>query len=208
MSQILINISNPSKFERIAVNAVNMASQAARNLAVNTAKNKLYEIGLGTFLYSDVEKLTIEGIRSPYTSNGELINNALILDNQNGVQFIFFDVKLSVTRSNTIKETVIAGRQGTIKEFIQANDYDVRLQGNLIALRQNSYPINELKELIQLLAVENEFLVSSKYLDAFSINKLVLMDANFDQASQTYFNVLPFSLSLKSDNDYQLVIKN
>ena len=44
-------------------------------------------------------------------------------------------------------------------------------------------------------------------LSAFDIHKVVLNTAKFDQKEMKYFNVLPFSITLASDEDYDFLME-
>jgi hypothetical protein len=63
-----------------------------------------------------------------------------------------------------------------------------------------------LQGLIRLLKEPAALKVANKYLEAFDISKVVLKNADYDQSSQKYMNVLPFSVNFISDEDYELQV--
>jgi len=203
-------IYKPTAAARYGTNLLNAAKYIGTQTAVGAVKTASYVDRLADsaeveeFENSDI--LSIDGMESPYpTSAGGAVRNVLILRNQaNDVQIVFYDVKIRVNRRNTIIETPLAGRTGSVKEYIQAQDYDISVSGSLISDHRIKFPLAELRAVVELLHKAETFTLANVYLESFGISKVVLKSADYDQQSQQFVNVLPFSFNFVSDEDYEL----
>jgi hypothetical protein len=210
MSIIKIYYRKPTDLERVGINAANQADFIASNTAIQYIKTSAYTQRLLTDpeVLSNEDMLSLDGAKSPYkTSAGDVARNILMLSTiDDSLQVQFIDVKIKVSQTNTIKQTPLTGRTGTIKEYIQAMDYDIILKGSLISGTAGAFPFDMLQGLIRLLKEPAALKVANKYLEAFDISKVVLKNADYDQSSQKYMNVLPFSVNFISDEDYELQV--
>jgi hypothetical protein len=142
---------------------------------------------------------------------GDIPVNNLILKNENKGFIEFVNAKIRVNKQNTIVETPLVNRVGTIKEYIAAKDYTIDVSGDII-VNTNSYPIIEIHKVNEFLSAPETFEVVNVYLGAFHIDKMVFKNGNFNQQGQKFFNALPFDFTFTSDNDsensYGLIMKN
>ena len=125
----------------------------------------------------------------------------------NELTVVFDDVKINVTKSNEIRSTQVFKRSGTVKEFIQAKDYDVDISGVLKTSSPQGFPVGELGELDRLFNCFKAYDVSNVFLRYLNITKLVLERAEFRQQDVQFFNILPFSLTMKSDTNYDFLVE-
>lgn len=72
---------------------------------------------------------------------------------------------------------------------------------------KDKFPYNNLENLIKILNETSNFEVASVLLSAFDIHKVVLSNAKFDQKEMKYFNALPFTITLASDEDYDFLME-
>ncbi|MCL2291229.1 MAG: DUF6046 domain-containing protein [Bacteroidetes bacterium] len=211
------NTNDPKWLAEQALNAVNVARQAGETIASWAARTGLYKKMLRPE-YTAVSpmstlKKSYEG--SDYSHmrflQGNIPVNNLILKNKNGEFIEFVDAKINIRRENTIVETALAKREGTIKEYIAAKDYAIDISGNIM-ISENYYPTFEIGKVNRFLKEPEVFDVVNTYLEAFDIAKVVFRSGDFNQQSQKYFNVLPFRFQFISDNDeenaYGLIIEN
>lgn len=117
------------------------------------------------------------------------------------------DVKINVSRDNKIVDTTLLKRSGTIKEFIQHGDFVIEVSGTVRTNSKRTFPTADLQELSQIFEQGVVFDVASVYLESFGINRVVLSRFTFDQQNMRFFNVLPFTLTLKSDTDYDFLVE-
>lgn len=139
-------------------------------------------------------------------AEGSTIENSVILSTDKGILIEFIDALVNVTKQNSIKQTDLVNRAGTVKEYIQAKDYTVTISGNVHSTRQNSFPYAELVLLNYILSESKSLIVASPYLLLFDIKQLVLKTATFNQNPVKYFNALPFALTFDSDKNYDFMI--
>ena len=182
-----------------AANAINFAIQQK-----NRYPSKDYPL-LPEFIPS-VESLTLkkQHAGSNYTGmrflKGDIPVNNLILKSKKNDFIEFVNAKIRVTKQNTIVETALVNRVGTIKEYITAKDYVIDISGDIM-VSENAYPTYEIGEINEFLSEPEVFDVANVYLETFNISKMVFDHGDFDQQAQRYFNVLPFKFTFKSDND-------
>jgi hypothetical protein len=210
MSLIKIYYRKPTDLERVGINAANAAAQAASTTAIQFIKSSAYIQRLGTLpdVLSDEDMLSLDGSKSPYkVSANSVVRNVLMLStNDDSLRVRFIDVNIKVSQVNTIKETPLTGISGSIKEYIQAMDYNIIVKGSLVSGTSGAFPYDMLQGLVRILKKPESLKIANKYLEAFDISKVVLKNADYDQAGQKYMNVLPFSLNFVSDEDYELQV--
>ncbi len=194
------NLTDLRKYAYQTAFAANEAAYKAKSKKSNTDKY------LGLLTPSEVltleEMLLVNKKSTPYGSA-----------DRNVIMFKFEDItaeltgaKISVTRKNTIVSTALTGRTGTVKEYIRGEDYQISITGELIntnASKPTAYPVEQLKVLVKLLAVEDQVQISSAYLNIFDISTVVLKSCLFNQSSK-YVNTQPFKFEFLSDNDVDL----
>lgn len=214
MSIITINIEGAKRdpMRSKADNIVAAAQFSAQGLAVNTAK----AVGFATVVdvlknkkpYLDVSDLGGEyslqlGDGREVSEFGKPIRNKVILQLGDDAFIDFQSVKIDVTQQNTIVKTPLVGRTGTVKEYVKAEDHIVTLTGDLFSKmdKREAYPYEELVELLKILKEKGRVRAVSKYLEAFSIDYLVLENYQLNQSNNKYINQQHFSLKFISDLD-------
>ena len=113
---------------------------------------------------------------------------------------------ISMKLKKTIVETPLIGRQGTVKEMISIDDWDIHLKGMIVSA-DNEYPddaVNELKDFILL----NEVLDIDSVLTAIMLDKdekVVIKDFELSEMRGIQ-HAQGFTLSLVSDVQFELII--
>ena len=130
-----------------------------------------------------------------YTRNdGQVINNARV----------FLDVALiEVNQSRNIVTTQIQGRNGTVKEYISDNDYDVTIRGVLVSPHSNVPPTKLAQDVYNLSLSPIALDVYSNFLNLFNIFSIVIKDVQFNQIEGTR-NAVGFSLVCISDTPFEI----
>ena len=111
----------------------------------------------------------------------------------------------SVKRKKTIQATVIAGRNGTVKELISANDYEITLTFTLLKT-DDEYPAEAMREIATLANENSAVFIDSAFLRLFDIDRAVIKELNVDQT--TYGNMQEVTLELDSDDDYEVEVRH
>ncbi|MHB9003520.1 MAG: DUF6046 domain-containing protein [Coriobacteriia bacterium] len=224
MSGLRIYINNTLKGQpdttahRIASNLANSVRQTASGLVVNFAKKSIYDSILFPALNNidnDHMLALADGSNNPVISPYKgadtrypVRNVTMFETNDKSVKILLYDVKIDPTFENTIVRTPVTKRRGTIKEFIQASDISLNVTGNLISNSQYGFPLEEFELILELLKLEENFSMYSVFSYTMGVHKVVLQSVGFPQSSQKYVNVMPFTLRLISDEDYELTIEN
>ena len=200
-----------------AVNAHHAAQQAGHTTGISYARQGWYAGALGSRKekqnqendYTDALATTVEipTLKDELkTHPGATVNN-LILTTEAGARITFDDVKIDVKKENTIVTTALAHRDGSVKEFIQAKDYSITLNGTVRTDSSGQFPFEALKLLNELLSTKTLIAVASRYInDIFGVYQVVFKSGDFNQSSMRGMNVMPYKLTLDSDMDYDFLV--
>ncbi len=116
------------------------------------------------------------------------------------------DAVAAVSRENRIVSTALVGRDGTVKEYINAGDWAVNIIVGVQAVRDcvitDEYPGDELREFRRLLDVKAAIEVHSEFLSIFDITKIVIKSYAATQMTEANYQVV--SISALSDEDYEI----
>lgn len=157
----------------------------------NDADPVLYLSALGTPVLTD---LTLQG--GTYTT-------------QSGQKISFEDVVLqtvlvNVSQPKRIITTEIQGRDGTVKEYIGMDDYQVTING-IITGPNGHFPIDEVNALHQICKAPIPIVVISRYLHNLDIFNLVIKDFSYEQQPGAY-SLQAFTIDCMSDVPVELQI--
>ena len=116
----------------------------------------------------------------------------------------FVTVLLDVSQAKKIITTEIQGRDGTVKEYIGMDDYNISING-IITGTNGSYPQNEVNNLKRMLDAPVAIPVVSTYLTALGIYNVVVKEFSFDQEAGGY-SKQNFSITALSDFPIELIL--
>lgn len=122
---------------------------------------------------------------------------------------VLTDVTANVSMQKEIVKTQLVGHKGTIKEYVSDGDYQVSLSLGVVAMNDNGelldqYPEEAISTLRRIFERPDALEVSSAFLDAFGINRIVV--TGFSAKQMTYANRQVVEITALSDEDY--VIKS
>lgn len=130
----------------------------------------------------------------------------LRLERENGEGLTFVDAVAAASREHRIVSTVLIGRDGTVKEYINAGDWSVSIvvglqqtDGGIIA---DEWPSTEVREMRKLLETKEALRVHSEFLDALNIGRLVVRSYNVRQMTEANYQVV--EINAVSDEDYEI----
>lgn len=161
----------------------------------------------------DREGITGREVGQPITDpeywEGRWVLCPLRLERENGEGLTFADAVASASREHRIVSTALTGRDGTVKEYINAGDWAVSIviglqhtEGGVIA---DEWPGTELRELRKLLEAKEALRVHSEFLDALNIGRLVVRSHAARQMTEGNYQVV--EISAVSDEDYEIFSK-
>lgn len=128
-------------------------------------------------------------------------------------KFEFKECLITLNLPKNIVTTALQGRNGTIKEYIADDDYQITLDAATDSYLGNedkdirfAYPVEQITELVKLLQLPVELAVTSDFLKMFEINSVVVKD--FGMTQETYMNRQSIQIQLLSDKPYEIKLKN
>lgn len=190
-------------------------SLVLKGFGLQALKTKLYKTGeeeadtragvsyLGTPVF-----MNIEFEPGTYTDrNGNGIDYGGILTNNAADDGFKIDTVLAdVTIVKQIVKTNIQGLNGSVKEYISQNDYQVTIRGALVDPNGQKYPEDQVKQLVEYCEVPESIRIYSRFLnDNFNIQYLAIEEVNLPQVEGTE-NVQLFEIKAVSDDPIELTI--
>jgi hypothetical protein len=149
--------------------------------------------------YTPDEPVAVSMLGTPVYSNLDLQGGTYTDNDGNTINYpsVTLDAVLFVvTQSKNIVITNIQGRNGSIKEYISDDDYNITITG-IIAGGNNVYPKNEVLALKKVLDSPVAINVNSWFLNQFGVHSFVVKDYNFNQEagrnSQQAFSISAIS---------------
>ncbi|MDR3286874.1 MAG: DUF6046 domain-containing protein [Prevotellaceae bacterium] len=217
MGQIILNIASDVAKRVLHIATLgNMqlaehahADKSSRNPYLDSNISSEYLQNLKNVSIRNDEMLRVPGDGYPYQGLYSMpLNNIIIEDVEKTFKIEFINAKCKITKANTIVETPVVNRDGTVKEFINAKDYDIVISGDIISDSQYYFPVDEMKTLIGLLSKKTNLNVESSLMYMFDIKQMVFKSGTFDQSMAKYVNAMPFSLTFVSDIDYDFLVED
>ena len=145
-------------------------------------------------------------ITDPAYWEGRWVLCPLRLERENGEGLTFVDAVAAASREHRIVSTALTGRDGTVKEYINAGDWAVSivlgLQSTEGGLITDEWPGTELREARKLLERKEALRVHSEFLDALNIGRLVVRSYAVRQMTEANYQVI--EISAVSDEDYEI----
>lgn len=131
-------------------------------------------------------------------------------DDETGRQVTFQSVTLAtvlvaMSQPKRIIRTEIQGRNGSVKEYIGMDDYQISITG-MITGPNGVYPFQEVAALHEILKAPITIPVVSAYLQLFDIFSLVITDYSFEQEPGGY-SKQTFTINAISDKPVELLIQ-
>lgn len=124
---------------------------------------------------------------------------------QTGDSTVVLDTVLAeISQSKNIVTTLIAGRNGSVKESFGSDDYKIKLQG-AITNNGNDYPLKEVQSLLKILQSNDVIAISGGFFRLFGIFNVVITDYSLPQ-SEGLQNTQMFEISMLSDTPIELIL--
>lgn len=143
----------------------------------------------------------ISPLGTPVFDNVELMGGKYIKDNGGEIEYaslILNAVKISVTQAKNIVTTQVAGKNGTVKEYVSLGDYEINLNTKLSEL-YNIFPSDQLFAWKGLANVPESIEILSKFLNEyFEIYHVVIKEFSTSPVIGS-LNEVELNISLLSD---------
>jgi hypothetical protein len=119
------------------------------------------------------------------------------------------DAVVRVEREADIVTTRMAGRDGTVKEYVGQGDWKVELVIGLQAVDEDShniideYPAEQVRQLRTILTAGTAIDVASEFLRLFGITRIVVTRVAAEQSTASNYQV--FNVDARSDEEINLL---
>lgn len=110
---------------------------------------------------------------------------------------------VTINQSRNIVSTSVQGRNGTIKEYISDNDFEINIKCVIASQYAERAPKEDMENVLNLLTQQNEIVIISDYLSLFKIQYAVVQQYSFSQVEGT-LNQIQMDLKLLSDEPIEL----
>lgn len=114
---------------------------------------------------------------------------------------------LDIAATKQIIKTPIKGRNGTVKEYIAIDDYQITIRGILINYDNEDYPEDLVEQLHDIFKQNTAMRVTTPVLNLLDINNIVITDLRLPEV-EGYNNIQPFVIQALSDAPVELIIKD
>jgi hypothetical protein len=138
----------------------------------------------------------------------DILFEQLMYTDDGGRQVIVYPFSMGtalceVNQERHIVKTEVAGRNGSVKEYMSDGDFAVNIKGVLVSLYQNVPPKDSVNQLMGFCTAPVEFNVTSNFLAYFGIYTLVIKDYRFSPR-EGMRNVIDFELMCMSDTPFEI----
>lgn len=137
---------------------------------------------------------------TPILSNLVFMADADTPENQDLViNTVLFEVDIV----KNVVMTPLTGRDGTVKEYINRDDYQILIQGMIVSEYAEVFPRDEVTALNNLFNLPKSLAIASEFLQIFPIHNIVILHAKIAQ-QMGYRNQVPFFITAVSDVPIEL----
>lgn len=114
---------------------------------------------------------------------------------------------LDISAAKNIIKTAIKGRSGTVKEYINTDDYQITIRGILINYINDDYPEDLVNDLHDIFKINAELQVTTPVLNLLDIHNIVIESLRLPEV-EGYNHIQPFVIQCLSDEPVELIIKD
>lgn len=180
-------------------------------------KTKLYDVGeeelddkapVGTSYLGTPVFMNIELEPGAYTDKkGNAVEYGNILkNNEAGDGFRIDTVLCDVVAKKQVITTKIQGSNGSVKEYISQDDYEITIRGALVDESGQRYPEEQVLQLVEYTETQESIKIYSRFLnDVFNIQYITVLSVSWPQVEGTQ-NVQLFEIKALSDDPIELTI--
>lgn len=113
---------------------------------------------------------------------------------------------IDISATKNIVTTAIKGKKGTVKEYINTDDYQITIRGILINYDSDEYPEELVYDLHETFKINKEMQITSAVPNLLDIHNVVIKDLKIPEV-EGYNNIQPYLLQCLSDDPIELLIK-
>jgi hypothetical protein len=114
-------------------------------------------------------------------------------------------IELGLSKNLVITE--MTNYEGTVKESMGMNDWDITIRGVIIGENENSYPIAEIQNLRKISETRESVEVISEYLNLFDVFYIAIRSIRFP-VFEGAPHIQPYEIQALSDKIVELVVRD
>lgn len=156
-----------------------------------------YRSYLGTPVWSPLEFLDVTG-----TSRDNSLTPA---SGPGNVMLRIDTVLMTINQPKNIVKTPIAGRNGTVKEYISMGDFALDIRGAIVSQYPLVYPKEDVSLFIELMNLPKQLPVASDFLNLFGIEAIVVESYSIAEKLGSR-NEVPFEIQAVSDLAEEIIL--
>jgi hypothetical protein len=170
-------------------------------------KPKFYQIDEATVAEENSPEVQSNFVKG--NLNGLPVFDSIVLKKTGGTATIGADDLIMVTalisanKPRNIVLTKIQGRNGTVKEYVSDDDYQINIKGVIVGKYANKRPIEELKKLEDFCNEQAELNVISNFINDLGVNTIVITGHTINQR-ESMRNVIDFEISCLSEEPFEI----
>lgn len=199
--------TNPIVIKSAPINNIIRAYNMTHGTTVKQSEQNPYEGKVESFT-KDVSKLPASPLGTPVMQNitfGSVTYTDFITKQTITTKALtLINILLTVSQAKKIITTEIQGRNGTVKEYIGMDDYEINING-IIAGDNGIHPKEDINSLMSMLTARVTTPVTCEYLQNLGIHQIVIKDFTLQQdaGGVSYQN---FSITALSDIPVNLIL--
>lgn len=110
---------------------------------------------------------------------------------------------ISINKSKNIVVTKIQGRNGTVKEYVSDDDYQINIRGVIVGKYSNKRPIDEMKKLEDYCNFNREIDIVCNFLNDLNVQTVVIISHTKSQREGTR-NVIDFEIQCLQETPFEI----
>ncbi len=114
---------------------------------------------------------------------------------------------VEINRAKIIQRTQIAGRNGSVKELISDDDFDIRIRGLIVNEDSDAPPEEGVRWFMETVNVPQAIQVECELFDWLGIDEVVIRDYSLFQL-EGYQHVMAYTLNLWSDEPIEVKLRD
>lgn len=114
---------------------------------------------------------------------------------------------IEVSQAKNIIRTQVAGRRGTVKEYISQDDYSIRLSGIIVNYENEYPPEGDIRIFNEVMSVPGALEVECEFLQWLGVYDIVVQDADI-LTLKGYSHIVGFRVNAWSDLNPEIRIRD
>lgn len=201
--------------------ALNLSKVIVQTRGMNALKTKFFTVPESTG-QADKPDIVQPGQVSAYLLNSLVFDTVTFMGNNPDGSISYFDLTTQavvnvpkmqlpialceVTKVNNVVKSNVAGRNGSVKQYISTGDYQVTIRSAFTTGIADKYPAEAMRQLQKITSSTTEVKVASNFLNLFGIQYLVFDECRFIQDEKNGRDVQNFDLMCTSEQPFTLKV--